>query len=115
MSTSKPQYLFSYGTLQTERVQLELFGRTLKGTNDVLPGYRISPIQIEDKAFLARGESKDQKTLVRTDNHQDHVEGTALELAMSELLIADAYEPLNYKRTRVQLQSGLQAWIYIAI
>ncbi len=33
--------LFSYGTLQSESVQLETFGRKLEGEPDTLPGYRL--------------------------------------------------------------------------
>ncbi len=31
-----PELLFSYGTLQLEKVRLETFGRILKGSPDVL-------------------------------------------------------------------------------
>ena len=32
--------LFSYGTLQYRKVQIETFGRILNGTNDILIGYK---------------------------------------------------------------------------
>ncbi len=110
-----PEYLFSYGTLQKDKTQLDLFGRLLKGSKDVLKGYKLSPIEIKDKKFLAKGEEKIQLTVIATNNHNDGIEGTALELTEEELLFADKYEPDNYKRIKVILQSGKEAWIYVAI
>lgn len=107
------EYLFSYGTLQKESVQLELFGRLLSGTKDVLEGYKIAFIEIKDEAFLAKGEDKFQKTLIPSTN-SDLIEGTALELSQTELFQADKYEPENYRRIKVKLKSGRNAWIYMA-
>ena len=58
------ELLFSYGTLQKEKVQMELFGRLLQGTKDVLEAYKISFIEIKDEAFLSKGEDKQQRTLI---------------------------------------------------
>lgn len=105
--------LFSYGTLQKEKVQIDLFGRILAGSADVLRGYRISIIEITDETFLSKGEGKYQKTLI-ISNSSDIVDGIALEITGEELLLADKYEPKNYKRINVMLESGKKAWIYIA-
>jgi len=109
------EYLFSYGTLQKEKVQMDLFGRTLTGLADVLTCYKMSAIKITDTAFLSNGEETYQKTLVASGDKSDRVSGTALEVTGSELLIADSYEPANYKRVSVRLESGKAAWIYIAV
>lgn len=106
--------LFSYGTLQKEKVQLDLFGRILAGSNDVLRSYKIATIEITDEAFLLKGEGKYQKTLIISNDKNDMVSGTALEITGEELLIVDKYEPGNYKRTKVKLESGKEAWIYVA-
>jgi hypothetical protein len=108
------EYLFSYGTLQKEQVQLKLFGRLLNGVKDTLPGYKVSPIEITDKAFLSKGEQKNQLTVILTNDKNDRIEGTALEMTPEELLLADKYEPENYKRISVELVSGKRAWIYAA-
>ena len=47
-------YLFSYGTLQLERVQLETFGRLLHGSKDVLPGFKMESVEITDAEVLAK-------------------------------------------------------------
>lgn len=106
--------LFSYGTLQTESVQTELFGRLLDGRKDRLKGYKPAPVEIEDKTFLAGGE-KIQRTLIPSNDNADLVEGNVFEVSIEELHAADKYEPANYKRIRVGLESGIEAWIYIAV
>ena len=115
MSIRMTEHLFSYGTLQKENVQRDLFGRTLPGTADVLRGYRIATVEITDEAFLSTGEEKFQKTLVCSHDKNDMVAGTLLEMTNAELLITDKYEPANYKRTTVGLESGKTAWIYVTV
>src|SRR3990167_4396289 len=41
-------WLFSYGTLQQDEVQLATFGRLLEGRVDALPGYATSLFEIMD-------------------------------------------------------------------
>jgi gamma-glutamylcyclotransferase (GGCT)/AIG2-like uncharacterized protein YtfP len=109
------EYLFSYGTLQHEKTQLEIFGRILLGTTDILEGYKLFTIEINDQKFIARGEGKFQSTLVCTNYSGDHVEGTVFEIEMEELQLTDQYEPGNYQRIKVKLRSGKEAWIYVAV
>lgn len=94
---------------------MDLFGRFLAGTTDVLRGYKVSTIEITDETFLSKGEGKYQDTLTISADKNDMVEGTVLEVTNEELLTADKYEPANYRRTKVTLESGKKAWIYIAI
>ena len=109
------EFLFSYGTLQKEKVQMKLFGRLLQGTKDILEGYKISSIEIKDEAFLSTGEDTYQRTLTPSNNRVDKIEGTVFEISEEELLLADKYEPDNYKRIKVVLRSGKQAWTYVAL
>src|ERR1700693_1171088 len=109
------EYLFSYGTLQKEEVQIKLFGRILHGSIDVLKSYKIVPIEIKDESFLSKGEEKYQSTLIFTNDKNDWVKGTVLEITKDELLLTDKYEPDNYKRIKVMPESGKQAWIYVAV
>jgi len=95
-------------------VQLKLFGRKLIGHVDKLQEYEIRSIEITDEKFLNSGEDKMQKTLVFTGNNKDIVEGKRLEMTTDELILSDSYEPFNYRRKEVTLQSGRKAWIYIA-
>jgi hypothetical protein len=105
--------LFAYGTLQTEAVQVSLFGRRLDGRADALVGYRLQIVRIEDQEFVRTSGSADHRNLEFSGNPDDFVEGTAFTVTRSELEQTDAYEPDGYKRTLVQLRSGANAWVYL--
>src|SRR5258707_417346 len=83
---------FSYGTLQKEKVQLDIFGRTLKGTPDVLKGFKTATIEITDEVFLAKGDGKYQQIAEKTGDISDYIEGTVFEVSEQELTHADKYE-----------------------
>jgi|SRR6185369_9503711 len=104
--------LFSYGTLQTESVQLSTFGRRLKGSPDALVGFRLRMIKIEDQDFVTTSGAEYHRNLEFTGSASDFVEGTVFSVTQQELEQADAYEPDGYKRIRVKLQSGTEAWMY---
>jgi len=108
-------HLFSYGTLQKKKVQIDLFDRILQGSPDVLKGYMIAPIEIRDEAFLSTGEQKDQQIAISSGKENDIIQGTVFEMTEEELLLADSYEPKDYKRIRVRLESGKEAWIYASV
>jgi len=110
-----PEFIFSYGTLQNEKVQQALFGRMVPLQADNLMGYKSIAIEITDSAFLSKGESPYQHTLVKSGNPNDIIQGSVLEITNEELLITDSYEPGNYKRIKIMLQSGKEAWIYVVI
>jgi hypothetical protein len=114
MQAKEPDFelLFAYGTLQTEPVQLSIFGRRLAGTPDALPGYRLKMIQIDDEDFVAASGTAVHRNLEFTGDSADAVEGTVFKVTHSELEHSDAYEPAGYKRVLVQLRSGLTAWVY---
>lgn len=107
------EYLFSYGTLQKEKVQIELFGRKLIGTKDAVRGFKISTIVISDESVVSKSEQSLHLIAVPATMH-DRIEGMVLELSPRELEAADAYETADYKRIAVQLESGKQAWVYVA-
>ena len=107
--------LFSYGTLRTESVQLDTFGRRLEGKPDTLVGYRLTMIQIEDQDFVVLSGSADHRNLQFTGITSDLVEGTVFRVTKKELEQADAYEPAGYKRVPVELRSGTKAWVYMNI
>jgi hypothetical protein len=47
------EFLFSYGTLQLEAVQMATFGRQLSGTSDALREFDLVLLKIEDKTVVA--------------------------------------------------------------
>ena len=109
------EYLFSYGTLQKEKVQMELFGRLLKGTTDILKGYKLSTIEIKDESVLLKSEQKYHLIAILSKDNIDIIEGMVLEISEEELFIADKYETKDYKRVNVMLESGKEAWVYVAV
>ena len=107
------EQLFSYGTLQTESVQLSTFGRRLSGSRDALVGYCLRMIKIEDQDFVVTSGAEYHRTLAFTGSASDLVEGTVFSVTQQELEQADAYEPDGYERIRVKLRSGTEAWMYL--
>ena len=107
------QYLFSYGTLQDESVQLSTFGRKLNGSRDALAGYRLQMIRIEDQDFVTSSGAEYHRNLVFTGATSDVVEGTLFAVTQKELELADTYEPEGYARIRVVLNSAINAWVYL--
>lgn len=93
---------------------MKLFGRLLVGAKDILKGYKLTAIEVTDELFLAKGEEKNQQTLISTNDNKDVIEGMVFEISEEELLISDSYEPAGYKRIRVKLELGKKAWVYIA-
>ena len=105
------EYLFSYGTLQLEAVQLSTFGRRLAGHPDRLPGYRLDQLEIRDAAVMATSGQTHHPILARGGD-ADAVEGSVFAVTRAELAQADTYEVADYQRVRVTLASGKAAWVY---
>ena len=106
--------LFSYGTLQREKVQVETFGRKLSGNKDTLSGYVLAEIKITDESVLAKSETSFHPILRYTGDFSDQVEGIIFQISDDELEQADDYEVDAYKRIEAKFQSGLKAWVYVA-
>ena len=106
-------YLFSYGTLQLEAVQMATFGRHLSGARDVLTGFEQAAIEVQDPTTVALS-GKTHHSIARfTGRPSDTVQGTVYAVTPEELRRADEYEVAEYRRIDVVLQSGLRAWVYV--
>ena len=106
--------LFSYGTLQSEAVQLATFNRRLKGKADCLLGYRVTLIPISDHELLTSNGATHHRNIQFTGIASDVVEGTVFLVAKTELEQTDAYERIaDYERVLVQLESRTNAWVYL--
>lgn len=106
--------LFSYGTLRDPAVQLANFGRLLGGRADRLPGYAVSMLEIVDAEVVAISGTAYHPVLRPTGAESDLVEGMVFEITEDELAAADAYEVDDYRRVLARLESGVEAWAYIA-
>jgi len=106
-------YLFSYGTLQKEQVQIETFGRILKGEKDTLVGYNLSMVEITDPEVLRKSGEQYHPIIDFTGNVENKVEGVLFEVTEEEILNADKYEVDDYKRIETLFQSGNKGFIYV--
>jgi hypothetical protein len=104
--------LFSHGTLQVKAVQMANFGRLLSGRPDLLPGYTLVPIIINDSAVIALS-GKSQHMIAKRSHANDEVTGMVFEITADELAAADRYEVAEYTRVQVTLKSGVKAWVYV--
>lgn len=101
--------LFTYGSLQNDDIQEDLFGRTLQGTPEILVGYVVKEIQIEEEFGLVK-----YPILVETNKPEDTINGIVYTISTKELHQTDLYEGLHYRRVEVHLQSEQKAWAYSA-
>lgn len=107
------EFLFSYGTLQLESVQQATFGRLLTGTPDVLTGFQLRPLPIEDEYVIAVS-GKDEHTIAYfTGRASDEIPGTVFVVTAEELQRTDKYEVEPCRRVSVVLRSGTRAWVYV--
>ena len=107
------QRLFCYGTLRQEEVQRALFGRRLAGEPDLITGYRLGEVRIDDPDLIAQSGSAVHPILVATGDPADEVAGTVFRLDLAELAAADDYEVAPYVRVAAPLRSGGTAWAYV--
>jgi gamma-glutamylcyclotransferase (GGCT)/AIG2-like uncharacterized protein YtfP len=107
------EFLFSYGTLQREAVQMQTFGRRLAGTRDALPGFAQGAREIDDPRVAAALGQTHYAIARYTGKMTDTVEGTVFAVTAAEVRRADDYEVAGYKRVAVVLRSGIRAWVYV--
>lgn len=107
--------LFSYGTLRYEKVQISTFGRKLEGREDSLPCYRMEKIKILDPDVIAKSGEDVHSILTFSGNPLDLVPGVVFRVTPEELRRADEYEVADYKRVKVDLRSGVSAWVYVSV
>lgn len=106
--------IFSYGTLQQERVQLATFGRLLKGQKDALPQAETTLIEITDPDVVAESGETHYQNISFNGRPDSSVTGTVFEITDAELADADRYEArASYTRMAVELASGTRAWVYV--
>ena len=106
--------LFSYGTLRQENVQLATFGRLLEGRPDVLAGFALSPMAIDDPHVIATSGAAVHTIARPTGDPADVVPGLVFRITAAELEAADRYEAGAIRRIRVGLASGAEAFVYVA-
>ncbi|WP_347049862.1 gamma-glutamylcyclotransferase family protein [Flavobacterium olei] len=99
--------LFSYGTLRSKEIQMQIFNKVLSGTQDQILGYKLKSLQIEEEFGMA-----DYVVAVPSENLEDNIHGVVFDVSNTELLKVDQFESNSYKRVQVKLRSGITAWVY---
>ena len=105
--------LFSYGTLQQERVQLLTYGRRLEGTADALRGFHLERLADRDPEAVRISGLKSHLVVRPTGNEGDRVPGMVYLLSPEELEATDRYEGSDYRRVVMELESGRRAFVYV--
>lgn len=94
--------LFVYGTLMDPQVQRRVFGRAAPGQPDKLLGYRKDQIRLGFGIVYP---------IIRPEA-EGSVEGLVIQITPAELRLIDHYEGTAYRRSKVTLVSGREAWVY---
>ncbi|HEX6660936.1 MAG TPA: gamma-glutamylcyclotransferase family protein [Sphingomicrobium sp.] len=106
--------IFSYGTLRQPEVQLANYGRLLEGQADVLGGYKLEPVAIDDPDVVQISGKAVHTIAVATGDPSDRIQGMVFALSEDELSATDSYETGAYARIEARLESGRRAWVYVA-
>ncbi len=93
--------LFVYGTLQDPEVQLSIFGRKISSSDARLVGYKKGKVEINKRIYP-----------IAQYDETSMLSGKLLEIDNDEILQADKYETEAYKRIKVTLEDGQDAWLY---
>lgn len=96
--------LFVYGLLKKPEIQKKVIGRIAEFSEDSIKGHKISQINIEGEIF---------PILINSKNPRDFAFGFVLEVSEEELKKIDKFETDVYKRKKVILNSGKEAWVYV--
>ena len=107
------EFLFSYGTLQSKKVQFETFERELEGHADKLLGYKLAMVEIQDQHVVDLSGETHHPIAVVTCDLADEILGMVFEITTDELAQSDLYEVSDYKRVMGRFKSGKQAWVYV--
>ncbi|MCX7547191.1 gamma-glutamylcyclotransferase [Xanthomarina sp. F1114] len=106
--------LFSYGALKSKEVQLDNFGRELKGTEDLLSGYKLTDEEIKDTSVIKIHKTEILSIATKSREENDHIKGLVFEILGEELMQIDRFGLSNYKRVKETTASGAEVWIYVA-
>lgn len=100
--------IFSYGTLQSKEIQMQVFNKLLTGTPDQLLGYTLKDLKIEEEFGI-----EDYFVAIPSENPADSIKGIVYTISSLDLDKADQFESNSYQRLQVTLKSGIIAWIYV--
>jgi len=93
--------LFVYGTLLEPEVQMGVFQRVFTGTPARLKGYERISVMLDGAPYPSIKESRNGVVV-----------GEVFAVTPYDLMRADKYEGVEYKRIRLTIKNGADAWVY---
>lgn len=96
------EFLFVYGTLKSLEIQKKIFGRVIPSELDFLGRFKKTKVMIGVEVYPC---------IVEDD--KGSVAGQVLAVDSDELEKVDDYETSFYRRRKVRLKSGREAWVYV--
>src|SRR6218665_3201134 len=98
LPTDRTEYLFSYGTLGLEPVQIATFGRKLDGAPARLPRPRLALLGARGAAVVRTSAMTPRPMLVPPGQPRALVDRTVFAITPEDLRHAVAYEVADYRR-----------------
>jgi gamma-glutamylcyclotransferase (GGCT)/AIG2-like uncharacterized protein YtfP len=93
--------LFVYGTLKDHHIQQAVFGRVAGGKPARLKGYKKIRLQLGHNTYP-----------IAIPDAKETIEGVVISVTPAELKSIDHYETGAYRREKITLESGQEAWVY---
>lgn len=95
--------VFVYGTLMDARIRFEILGYDTLAQPDALLGFTLGQIQIGNTSYPILDKSEEGMP----------ISGLVFYTNGNGLSLLDEYETKEYRRIRVKLVSGRNAWVYV--
>jgi len=94
--------VFVYGSLKNPEVQREVIGRNVEGVYDIVRGFKLSKIKLENKIYP-----------IAEKRRGSSLEGLVLYVTQDELKKIDEYEGNSYNKSKVKTELfSRYVWIY---
>lgn len=88
--------LFSYGTLRSKQIQMQIFNKVLTGTADQLLGYKLKSLQIEEEFGMA-----DYVVAIPSENAAETIHGVVFNVTNADLAKVDLFESIRTEEFRL--------------
>lgn len=109
----KRHHLFSYDILNTEEIQLQLYGRKLQGTDDTLSGYMLKDSNHNGSNMNEKKNTIATQIAIKSQDTSDRIKGQVFEITGKELVQTDRHVVNNYNRILTTTDSGTEVWLYV--
>lgn len=109
----KKHLLFSYDILNSQDIQLQIYGRRLDGMDDTLSGYTLKDSNLNGSKVKDNRTRTLSQHAIKTKDPKDKVKGMLYEITGEELVQTDRHILKNYHRVLETTDSGAEVWLYM--